>query len=195
MTYKDKQKQWVQMEELVKNTMHTNEHDPLFQTFVALRIHGIYPRGGNNGFAESPTAAPWINIQSGKKELSDTTYEKLHELYIRLGLDKVKTRAEYEATIKQRTTYDNAVDKIRFPIIRAAEKLSYLLDEFYKDRKVHYSARLTLRFAAGYYIRLESQGILFQEVQSQELKERRLEVFRQEMKEFTDFLKKKYFEE
>lgn len=68
------------------------------------------------------------------------------------------------------------------------------MEEFYSTRKVSYEVSLNIKPLARGWSRIQSQGGDFQEFEKNEdMKKQRLELFQEEMKAFTEFLKRKYF--
>jgi len=75
------------------------------------------------------------------------------------------------------------------------QKLLVLLDEFYADRLVDYNVMLMLDCANFAGFRLQSVGGYVLENVSDEVRQAKFRLYENEMKDFTEFLKNKYFGE
>ena len=73
-----------------------------------------------------------------------------------------------------------------------ATQIFALLDEFYRQRNVPFERRLILDFYPD-SVRLESQGTEMQQYCSPETQEEKLKDFREELAEFTEFMKQRFF--
>lgn len=144
------------------------------ESVTTLLALGFITKRSCQGHLNRGNAAPWINI--GQRVPRELLIKK-RELKDRL---KEKDAEKITAITKK-----NLRNQIR---------LMKILYEFYGKREVSYDVRLVLnRFGAYGYAALESTGERFQGMRSKEQKEKKLKQYQREMKEFTDFLKKKYF--
>ncbi len=73
------------------------------------------------------------------------------------------------------------------------KRLTDLLEEFYRDRDIEFSARIIMN-AYPWSTRLQCQGAEIQRINEPAVKASNLEKYQTEFKAFTEFLKKKYFE-
>lgn len=143
------------------------------------------------------TGAPYIDLNaSGTEDLKKR-------------VDKALTKAEkaekkLKSNPKNSDTIRGKVDelfikyhKLRRKLFKEnasqGKKVIALLEEFYKDWNVPYNRHIIIWTFPDGSFRIESQGACFQEVEEPEIKKRKLAEYQQEMKEFTKFLKNKYF--
>lgn len=143
------------------------------ETVVFLITLGINTVASCEGHIDHGTGGPYIDITS----------EKVLELE-----EKLKG-------VTQKQEREKIVEEIRKAGLEEAKKVLKLLNEFYQGRKIEdYSQILILRQVIRGEYRLESIGIEFQEEIDIETKKERLQKYQKEIQEFTEFLRRKYFE-
>jgi len=98
-----------------------------------------------------------------------------------------------ETTDKLFGQYHQMRIKLKTRNLSTPIKLWPHLLEFYKRRNPEFGTRLTLSFYGNGVGRLQSQGAEFQETLPIKRRKENLLKFQKEMKEFTDYLKEKYF--
>lgn len=144
------------------------------ESIVALQVLGFVTTASCEGHVKHGLAAPWINI--GKK-------------------------VPREILIKKREAKgylnDNDAEKIRSVTkknLKGQIRLMQLLDKFYEERKVSSDVRLVInQFGIYGNSWLKSAGEVFQQIRPKERREKKLRRYQREMKDFTEFIKKKYF--
>jgi hypothetical protein len=157
---------------------------------IALNALGFETSGSCEGHLERGDAAPWVDVTV------DGTDQKFRDTFQAFELaDQAQEKNLPELT--QNALYKRAHSLSREasePIIREAAKMLPFLEEFYTHREVAYAQRITLHIA-GSRFRLQSQGVEIQSVLPKEEKQTRLEAYRQEMSDFSQFLKDRYFKQ
>lgn len=142
------------------------------ESIIALRAFGINTDASCEGHSERALPAPWISFSS--KE-NGVLREKLKEV-------RNEGNKDEERKISQIMRKNSILEQ---------GKLILLLDEFYRDRIVPYDVRLIITPIRGNT--LESQGADLLEIETDESKrQQKSSEYKEEMKAFTDFLKRKY---
>jgi hypothetical protein len=78
--------------------------------------------------------------------------------------------------------------------LKQQQKMIALLADFYKEREAPYDAQLIFDSFNGLGgFRLQSLGAEIMELLTPDEKKQKLELYRKEMADFTNFLKSKYF--
>lgn len=76
--------------------------------------------------------------------------------------------------------------------LKQQKRMLEMLDEFYQDRKIHFDAVLSFRNIGAYGgFRVQSTGAEIMPILPFEEQKSKLNIYRNEMKEFTEFLKNK----
>jgi hypothetical protein len=182
------------------------------ETVIALMALGIPSSASCEGHVfEGGCSAPWIEIQApnepkerfiGEKEF----YQKIAKKYGVSFEDVKRGRHDeaYEEALKKSSKNKETPEykKWREENRKLMDKVEKLLVEFYKNRKVAPNVRLQIeKMKEGDYFYIHNGGKDYESVTGKELtekekreKEKRLKIYQEEMKEFAEFLKKKYFE-
>lgn len=141
------------------------------EAVIALRVSGIMTdqscEGHLNNEEEGGESFPWIRVYAPEPEGWD-------------GSDgEEKKRMEKEWKIEN---------------LKQQKLVMDLLEEFYEKREVEFDARLNFRYVGifGGFI-LQSFGGDMMELLSPEEKKEKFNLYKKEMKDFTEFLKNKYF--
>jgi hypothetical protein len=174
----EKKKRWEQAESKINritDRLGLGIDIGIKESIIALQVLGFTTTASCQGHLDHGNAAPWVNI--GEKVPRELLIKK-RELK---GLLEENDAAKIRFITKK-----NLKNQIR---------LMKLLDEFYRKREVSYDVRLVLN-RSGIYgeTSLESTGERFQVIRSKAEQKEKLRQYRNEMKAFTDFLKKKYFQ-
>ncbi len=142
------------------------------ETVAAFHVFNINTTASHEGKIDR-YPIPYIDVESTEAE------ELFKKLEVNKEVDKKSIR-----------------DEIFSKNLEERKKIIPLLEEFYSDRKVPYEIRIGISSLALGWSRIQSQGGDFQEIEKDaSVQKKRLEQFQEEMKAFTDFLKKKYFSE
>lgn len=147
------------------------------ETVVALKANDFETTGSCEGHLEHGVGSPWVDFQrKGIESLIDERYSVV-EKYIKNNDENNKDLDKLNDEIEKK----NSV---------VINKLFGFLDEFYSNRKVPFDQRLIVH---PYVIdnRLENQGATT--IKSVPLEKRgdKLNEYKKEMNDFTQFLKKK----
>ncbi len=171
-----KQRRWEETASLTDmriDKLHNGIDQNIKDTVTVFNVLGINTTASCEGHFDWGTNAPYIDIEAkGITELNES-------------LKKVQSKEEDKSIIKE----------IERRNLEERKKIVSYLDEFYKDKQTPFYRRLVIQGMARGWSRLESQGVDLQKIESDEMRRLRLSEYQLEMREFTSFLKKKYFEE
>ncbi len=162
-------------------------------TIVALNLLDINTVGSCEGHIDQGLGAPTISIGSPKTVEAEELESEMQRL-----LDKT-LQAEKDPALKDEylSSYDQYEKKRGERKNLTAEegkKVMMHMGEFYKGREVPLDRRLILIDLNGYHMNLQSQGADFQMSLTEEERQQKLTEYQGEMREFTEFLKGKFFE-
>lgn len=165
--------------------------DPgILETVVALNALHIHTTASCEGHLHWGTGAPWVDIAAPNMDEEDR----------KAGEAMNHARAQREAGVLDeeaiRTLLEKAQDRltqVRKKHLAERQKLLGYLADFYAERLCPYDQRLIMYGAAG-RTRLESQGVGLLPLLSEEERMEKLHAYQQEMREFTSYLKKSFFE-
>jgi len=172
------QKAKEEVDKLMDNASHPVDGG-IKETLVALHLLGINTSGSCEGHLDHGRLAPWIGIET-------PATDEVKELEAKINR-AVTTEGEEEKT-------EILIDQMRKLNLAERRKVVALLSEFYQGRDTSVEDRLIITGLGWGSSRLESQGADFQEIEAGDVKERKLADFQKEMGEFTEFIKKKFFE-
>ncbi|MBM3257633.1 MAG: hypothetical protein FJZ05_00155 [Candidatus Nealsonbacteria bacterium] len=185
------------------------------ETIVALNLNGFPTIDSCEGHIEGGYPAPWVGIEvdnepEEKYFNQNNIFKKLAEKY-GVSCEEVKNGDHEKA---HQEAWREIVKNKKTPECKQWEKenkklfikLSKLLNEFYRDRKVPDNVKLVIKGMAGDSFRVHNGGDDYKarelEIRfgkSEALKkqkegiEQRLPLYQKEMQEFGKFLKEKYF--
>ena len=144
------------------------------ESIIVLQVLGFVTTASCEGHTDHGPAAPWIDI--GEKVPREILIRRRESKGILNDDDAEKIRS---------VTKKNLKGQIR---------LMQFLDEFYEERKVSYDVRLLIeKFGIYGNSWLKNAGEIFQQIRPKERKEKNLKRYQREIKDFTEFIKKKYF--
>lgn len=147
---------------------------------AVFRASDINTTGSCEGHDDHGTGGPYIDVES--KEL-DALQKKMDALPV---LEDPEAEDPQREAIKHEMLVKNLEER---------KKLAELLEEFYADRPANWDARLYINSLAHGWSRLESQGVEFQDTETDTSKKKEnLSRFQYEMQDFIAFAKKKFFE-
>lgn len=157
----------------------------VFDTVVALNLHGINTTGSCEGHLDHGIAAPWVDIgASGVRPMEKQVFLKMREFEQAHETDMPK-----DQRWSIREAAEEAKQEVKSLHYKERQKVVVFLDVFYQARFVPFDTRLTLNpFWIG-GCRIESHGADYQEVLPLEEQRINLERYQEEMRAFTDFLK------
>jgi hypothetical protein len=183
--------------------------DEIKDTIIALNVAGIPSKSscqGHYGEDEGGMGAPWVEI-SAENEPEErfnnqaAIFQRIAEKY-KIPLEELKRsfdpnaywEAMKESSQQGETAEYQEWDKKNKELFKKAQNL---LDEFYKDRQVDDNLKLQLEEWAGGF-RVHNGGDDYRDLEenvSEEAKEthkKRLELYQGEMKNFANFLVRKF---
>ncbi len=121
------------------------------------------------------------------EEEENKLFEKLDDLAIE---DKI-----YNPEIDNDEDLKTLKTQIRKEDLETKNHLQILLDEFYQDKTRDDISLIVLKYSPFGITRISNEGLDLQETEQDEIaKKERLLAFQKEMFDFTEFLKRKYFE-
>lgn len=196
MTNKIKQSNWAkvaaQVDE-IKDGLGQPIEPGIKEVVIALSVLGINTTQSCEGHLDRGFAGPWVEISPEETE----ELKKLRGDIKILAADvdaKEKSKApreELEELYHKTHKLDAKEDRY---VLSETKKVFDLLREFYEERNPGFGQMLILRFYRS-DARLMCQGTELQGIMSPEEKAANLKRYQGEMKSFTEFLKKKYFQE
>lgn len=178
----------AQVNEL-KDTLGHGIDDGIKETVVALNIYDFMTSQSCEGHTNDGEKAPWIDFKVQGVNEAIIEAEKVME-----EADKAAAAGnpeeEVRALYKKAHAAQDAAEK---PLYEKALELVPHLDDFYQGRQVPFDTRLIFRTGAS-RVRLINQGAMLQSARTAEIQAERLVAYQKEMKEFTEYLKNKYFQ-
>lgn len=179
--------QLKQQLKLTVDRLGMNIDEGIFETVLYLNAHGLNTTASCEGHLDRGLAFPWVEFSSKEAE---SAQEKFYELSKQRDLLLKENNNNYESSEinekseemwKQQADADSLNREI-------AENLIDLLNKFYKDKQQDIDSRLIIT-SIGSAFRLLSQGGIFQKGRIEDQRENFLKNYKNEMKEFTEFLK------
>jgi hypothetical protein len=141
------------------------------------------------GHMDHGKCAPWVTLLSTTREI----YDEVAQLYQQGDALRAKAlKEEAYALYQQAEEMRKRADTLHAQEI---QKLLSYLHSFYRDRSVAYDCRLIIYSDIPSTSTLESRGASFQIALPSTQREQKLLEYQQEMRAFTIFLKKAFFEE
>lgn len=192
----DKQRLWDEMAAKIDRTVDRLGHpiDPgIKETVIALNLLGFKTAASCEGHADRALPFPWVDIELAKSPRS----QELREIDIKyLPLAEEYDRSPSKAKENELRKL-NDLRKALAPEVDAFESdqrrpILVLLREFHEERKPSYECTLTLAKSHG---RIESLNGWDERYSPPERKSTYLATQQSEMRAFTEFLKKKFFNE
>jgi hypothetical protein len=159
----------------------------VFETVAALNILDINTKQSCEGHLERGIAAPWIDV-----EVKETEGLKALKEQLQRAMDD-EERAEQEGVVEEELARlyaerQRLQKEVQIPQLREIQKTMQHLAAFYESRQVPYDRRIVMVHG-----RMQSQGAELQQIASPEIKQQKLQEYQAEMRDFTAFLKAKYF--
>jgi len=181
-------------------------------TVVAFNVVGLPTGESCEGHLDHGYSAPWVGVEAPDEPAErfigqNNIFQKVANEY-GLSLEEIKRGENNEAYFKALgEAAENGetpeYDKWRQKNQELMKKTSELLDEFYKDRNVPENLKLKISEGAEGPFRIHNGGEdyrpmteeKFEKLADEQKKDlsQRLEQYQGEIKEFTEFLKEKYF--
>lgn len=180
---REKQESWQQMLDRIDRMADRRGKgvDPGIKEMVAvLNCMELTTDGSCEGHVhEGESPPPWIHFDFVPTQLRYAVRQARQEL--RPG---EKTNPHLEALLTE----------ARLKLLRGQARIVELLDEFYSGRRSSAETRLGITFYPD-SARLESQGADLQELYPSQIQSRKLRAYQDEMRDFAEFLKAKFFSE
>lgn len=142
------------------------------EAIIAFKSLGINTIRSCEGHMDHGAGGPYIDIEA--KEVED----------LEKHLDEVKDNEEKFEKIIEEITRNN---------LKERKKIMTHLSNFYKERNVPYDKRLIINPMGRGWSRIESQGAGLQKIEPEGIKKEKLSEYQQEMRDFSQFLKEKFF--
>lgn len=174
----EKQRRWDESAERIERTadaLGRGVDQNIKETVIGLNLLDINTTASCEGHLDHGTNAPYIDIEA--KEVAE-----------------LENRVKEAGNIENKET-ESIIEKIKQKNLEERRKALIVLDEFYRDRQAPFHKRLTIQGMARDRSRLESQGADLQKIEPEEIKKQRLSEYQEEMREFSSFLKDKFFGE
>ncbi len=214
--YKENQEKNLKLEEIrqkVENIYDRLGHpidEGIKESVVMFEANELPTSASCEGHIERGLPVPWVDVSAPNEPEEkfvdqNEVFEKVAKKY-NITLEEVKTSKIDEAyweAMKECSQNEETKEyqKWEKENERLLAKGRNLLDEFYKERKVESDIKLEVEEGAGYF-RIHNGGKDYKPVIEEErefteeekkARAEKLEKYRLEMKEFTNFLKEKYF--
>lgn len=198
---RDKEKKWREIEFELETTIDKlgkRIDEEIKFAIISLKVNGFGTTGSCSGHVNRAVPYPWVAVESqlAEQHLYDPRYIEL----------KTKARAAWrkegeELSKVEQEEYKRLVQTEIEENEKSFQRLTSLLEEFYKNDNRDNQVRLTIDKGPWNQSRLQPEGMPermkpaeIQKLWSQEEITKNLELFRQEMDRFATFLKKKFFE-
>ncbi len=178
---------WQKLEFQIKEIPGIEEK--VIEIVTGLNILEISTVQSCQGHLEHGISSPWVDI--GKR---DKFLRELKDEYLKLNREFLENLERYtREEIKEKRKYlNNIQNKLQKPSRKMSLKLISLLDVFYKDRECNFDKKLI----CDEYLpncRIISQGWFLQNIRTEKVREKYLEVYQKEIGDFGKFLKDYYF--
>lgn len=171
-------------------------------TVIALNLMGIETTASCGGHLDHGLSYPWIDIQINTSEVKKIMHEFL-DIREQISNEEILLKTKFPNLpyneffdIPEGENLKNLSKKQRFITdsitqiqIKCLEPLNQLLNQFYENRRTSYDNTLIIPMD---FSRLRSIGADRQQIRSAEQQLRNLNEYREEMKDFTIFLKQKF---
>jgi len=177
----DKQTRWEEISAGVDGITDKlgEKIDPnIKEAVIALKALDINASQSCEGHLDRGIAAPWIDIVD----------KKVLEAVKQIDWKKKLTT---EQEIEERKILDDFAERKNLEL---QKKIIEYLDAFYKHRESPFDKRLVIQNRNRTGARIESQGASLQKIADAEIKKQKLAEYQEEMRTFTEFLKKIFFE-
>ena len=192
----EKMQQWEQMKERVSrmvDRLGKPVDKGIAETIIVLNLLGIPTRQSCAGHLKWGVGAPWVDIESKDKKIQELMEKE--RSFIKMA-NKRREEQGGKITNEVAKLYTRAhryslQAKKRHAVIH--QRLLDFLATFYQDRIVPYDVQL-IAYLRGNSTMLESHGAGLQDVTPLPLRKERLAAYQQEMRDFTAFLKQRFFE-
>jgi hypothetical protein len=181
--------------------------DPeIFETVIALNALGMSTVRSCGGYLDKLRGLllPWVDIDPLDADLAELIQEEVqlvessrqvHQKMKRLREEQAGTTEIQRVQVEANEIYQRlrtVQDRMRLMRSELRTQLAGYLTEFYQGRHVAFDRRLILSGMGR--TRLQSQGSFDFYANAQEhIQQQKLEEYREEMRAFTDFLKKIYY--
>lgn len=171
--------------------------DGIFELVVALNILGFDTRQSCAGHTleerESYTA-PWVDFEIVLMPELQLLSKELRELYNKMEeLEAIMSEQDVEEelySLYDRT--DNIQAQISVPVLNVHQRMLFILQEFYSDRKMDYITQIVI-IGRGRGFRMECHGSDILPILPPEQQAAAVAAYQQEFADFCTFLKNKYF--
>lgn len=195
-TKENKDSNWRAMERYVNtivDKLGLGIDEGINQAVIAMNVLNINTSQSCEGHIDRGIAAPWIDIQAKETEETKATYKKAIEAYS-LAESREAEGAPDDELERLYNEYHRLMAEARRPTLEEYKKVMRFLTEFYIDRRVRFDKQLIIVDYKDMG-RLQSQGALTQEIEELDVRQQKLTEYQEEMRDFSTFLKKKYFTE
>lgn len=192
-----RQDQWDTLMEnfgqkVVDGLGHPIDHG-ILETVVALNALDIHTSASCEGHIDWGEAGPWVDIEPVQTDAIRNLY-KQRSASIERAKSKESTRNDSGNLGNDWDEVYKLNSQISATCVELIRGLLVLLDEFYINRVSSAERRLILHRFGLDVIRVESQGLMAQEFNPLDMKRNKLVEYQDEMRDFTVFLKSKYFD-
>ena len=150
------------------------------------------------GHLDRALAHPWVSITTEGNEEAEAAFDAALAIAEQKEAQLVEQYGDHSEVPNEKwgEVFDEVHrlnDEMLLKPLQNRQKLLELLSEFYMNRRVPFDVQLRI-LEQGVYSQLESQGSSIQKIAPEEIKAQKLAAYQEEMKAFTAFLKKKFFE-
>lgn len=208
----EKQQRWEEIEQSLRGTaddLNPEIDKGIFDTVVALNAFGLHTCGSCEGHVgvehDNEHPFPWVSLQAPNRPdryaNEENIMPKLLEKYATAAGKKGPPYDEeiYNQALNELETYPETAEYKKWieETERMASHLQKLLDEFYEHREVKPLVKLRAeRQPESFSLNSGSHGQMVREGTSdkrQEALQKLLVRYQEEMRVFTEFLKRRYF--
>jgi len=145
------------------------------ETIIALCALGFKTTGSCEGHLDHGLKGPWVDFGYYPPEISE------------------KRRVAVRTNQPLDPQAERVISEISRELQEEQLQLISLLSEFYEHRNVPFDERIILEFHGQDRTRILSQGVEIQHARVSSEQEQKLQKYKKEMKEFTEFLTRKFF--
>lgn len=161
------------------------------ETLIAMNALGFKTRQSCEGHLDWGLAAPWVEIEV---EGVESLHEKAMEMFDTASNAQEDDHTPYDKVEELFQEAHRMKAEARKPVLEKARQMMSLLGEFYADYLPPHDQILMVDvYPHGF--RVQNIGIELQQIADPETKQRKLQAYKEEMDDFAEFLKSKFFSE
>ena len=193
----EKQKLWEEKRkdiDAIADARGKGIDESIKETIIVLQLLGLNTTESSEGSLEEMYASPYVIFKPTGSEIEEL--EQKHQKLVEKMI-AVEDESEEDELKRDEIAHEMNLNERKMGRLRALElkKLLPYLEEFYEDRKTSPERRFIINPHRIYHGIMLPQGSMFQAAENEDTQAERLKEYQEEMRDFTQFLKQKFFAE